>query len=148
MSADDLQLPLLEVPPFAAGPARAPRARRLPRVAVASLTLPFGTRPPEAKPAPPPAPPEPPQQPEERVLVGSRRLGPVERARVEAAFEAALGAMLRKRQALVAREADDTLEVTVESEGVRARFSGRRAVGRWLVTVQQVGREQGLVEPD
>lgn len=153
MPADDLQLPLLQVAPFAGGPARAPRARRMPRVGVASLTLPFDARPPEAarpplRPRPPPGPPEPPQQPQERAFVGSRRLGPVERARVEAAFEAALGEVVRRRQALLARDGADSLELSVEAEGVRARFSGRRAVDRWLLTVQGVGREHGLVEPD
>lgn len=159
MPADDLQIPLLEVAPFAAGPARPPRPRRMPRVRVASLTLPFearaaepraaeASRPAAPRPRQPLPPPEPDQQPEERVLVGARRLGSVERARLEAAFEAALGSVLRRRQALVMREANDHLELLVEAEGVRARFSGRRAIDRWLVTLQRVGREHGLVEPD
>lgn len=150
MSARDLQLPLLEVAPFAGGPARAPRTKRAPRITVASLTLPFSAPEPVAAPArwrkaPVPVPEGP---PEERLLVGARVLGAIEKGRLEAALEEALGPLKRKRKRLVVQHDADVLELELDGRFVRAVFLGRGARDRWLVTLQGVAREHGLVEPE
>lgn len=159
MSVPKSQMSLLEVPVFAAGPARAPRGRAKQKIAVSSLDLPF-KRPVEIetlgkgyqnavgqriKKAPVPESVGP---PESRVLVGGRLRGPRERAQLEEAFEATLGEFRRRRQTLYLKQDSDWLELDVNAEFVRAHFSGKAAVALWFPAIRRVGSEYGLVEMD
>lgn len=91
---------------------------------------------------------EPEGPPEERILVGGRLRSNSERARLERSLESTIGEFRRRRRTLHLKEDCDWLELDVDAEFVRARFSGKAALHRWFPAIRHVASEYGLVEPD
>jgi hypothetical protein len=171
------QLFLLETPPFAGGPARAPRSRTTKAGESPSLALPFDrVRLPPPNPilarsqsylrskleSPPPPPPKPPADPfevpevsevaeasdsEERIFL-LPRLSSAERSELLALLAEAVGASSARGSAVEVSSGRSRLQLRMEQKILRATFSGRDARARWLPPLLRVTAARGWLEVD